>query len=400
MGDRFNDINAMGNLGRNPNTPAGRIAINGHIDQIEFRNRKENVKKEKTFYKGPTDDSSFVIFPRDLCVQKKNYMGTKNIHRIHEPYVFSTLNGYGHKSDQIFQIIEQLEFRGLAGGQGANIDSTGKNPQIDLALVQGGVNTITNTGPDRILNGDLIYWSVPPKDHPWERGRRGSERMVLHTLPYKPESDELSEDTLYKLLIKNNMSYLVNDKNMDARWPIMEGAKNLQQAIMQISLNALHTFLVSGIIKIDMDALTNPRKRSQNTNKYTNPQMLEQRTEFLRLIGSSLGIKDLPKLKEDPKFTFRPNPKSDTISTLSEFAMEVHFGKKNYALLAPLSEGTQTLPTGIKGALIKNQKSANSDIFAAIGKTNDFTKRRIFAKANTPADPGKEMDIILGHYKY
>ncbi|KKL47890.1 hypothetical protein LCGC14_2331000, partial [marine sediment metagenome] len=325
-----------------------------------------------------------------------------NIHRIHEPYVFSTLNGYGHKSDQIFQIIEQLEFRGLAGGQGANIDSTGKNPQIDLALVQGGVNTITNTGPDRILNGDLIYWSVPPKDHPWERGRRGSERMVLHTLPYKPESDELSEDTLYKLLIKNNMSYLVNDKNMDARWPIMEGAKNLQQAIMQISLNALHTFLVSGIVTVAPN-YTDVKVRAKNTNRYTSPQNLERRIDFLRLIGSSLGIKDLEKfkLKDDPKFTFRPNPpKSDTITTLSEFAMEVYFGKKNYALLAPLSEGTRTLPTGIKGALIKNQISANSDIFAAIGKTNDFTKRRIFAKANTPADPGKEMDIILGHYKF
>lgn len=399
MTDRFTDINSIGNLGRNPNTPAGRIAINGHIDQNEFRNRKDNAKKERTFFQGPTDDQSFVIFPRDLCVQKKNYMGTKNIHRVHDPYVFSTLNGYGHKSDKLFQIIEQLEFRGLAGGQGAKYDSTGKSPEVDLALVQGGVNTITNTGPDRIMNGDLIYWTVPPREKAYERGRRGSERMVLHTMPYKPDLDELSEDTLYELIMKKSMTYLISNKNMDPRWPIMEGAKNLQQTVMQIYLDALHTFLVSGVVKLEPN-YRQEKTRIKNTNNYTDPRILEERTNFLQFIGSSLGIKELSKLKEDQKITFRPNPKADTISTLSEFAMEVYFAKKNYALLAPLSEGTQTLPTGIKGILIKNQKSANSDMFSSIIKTNDFTKRRIFAKASTPADPGKEMDIILGHYKF
>ncbi len=405
MTDRFNDINAVGNLGRNPNTPAGRVAINGHIDQVEFENRKAKVKKGKTFYRGPTDDQSFAIFARDLCVSRKMYASKKNIHKAHAAFVFATVNGFGEDTDKIYQLIEELEFAGLAGGQGAKYDSTGESPEVDLALVLGGINTITNTGPDRISNGDWVFWTLPDTKDPYEKGRRGSERMVLHTVPYDHKLDKLSEHTLHKLLVGDRTLQYPN-KNIDSRWPIMEGAKNLQQAIMQITLDALHTFLVSGLVKLDVEAIGDTKeakeRRMRNTNQYTNPspKLVEIRTENLRKIGSALGIQDLMK-KEDKQIKFKPNPSSNLKreTTLSEYAMEVFFGKKSDALLAPLEDGTAHLPSGYKGNIIKGQRGALSDLFTAIIKTNDFTKKRIFAKAVSPAEPGKDFDIILGHYK-
>ncbi len=402
MTDRFNDINAVGNLGRNTTTPAGRVAINGHIDQVEFENRKQKIKKGKTFYGGPTDDQAFVIYPRDLCVQRKAYASLKNIHKAHAAFVFSTVNGFGADTDKLYELVEQLQFQGLAGGQGAKYDSTGESPEVDLALVQGGLNTITNTGRSRISNGDLIYWTLPDPKDPYEKGRRGSERMVLQTMPYDFKLDSLSENTLYKLIIDHTLQY--PNKNIDPKWPIMEGAKNLQQAIMQIYLDALHTFLVSGLIVLEpgiIDGADSKQRRVKNASQYTNPKSLNMRTENLRKIGAALGIRDLMKPKENIKINFKPDPSSNhkRETTLSEYAMEVFFAKRSDALLVPLEDGTAHLPSGFRGVIIKGQKAALSDMFTAITKTNDFIKKRIFAKAVSPAEPSKDFDMIMGHYK-
>ena len=39
-----------------------------------------------------------------------------------------------------------------------------------------------------------------------------------------------------------------------------------------------------------------------------------------------------------------------------------------------------------------------SDLFAAINTGNQFTTRRIFAKTLSPAQPGKEFDVLLQRY--
>ena len=66
--------------------------------------------------------------------------------------------------------------------------------------------------------------------------------------------------------------------------------------------------------------------------------------------------------------------------------------------MLPLENGTRTLPTGIRGEIIKNQRSAISDLFAGINSANRFVTRRIFAKAMSPAEPGKDMDVNMGRY--
>ncbi len=115
-------------------------------------------------------------------------------------------------TDKRWGVIENHDFRGLVCGQGSIPGSScrnpafnlavaqgvnpsadlGVNPGVDLDLVLGGITTIANTGTKRIENGDMIYWTLPTRDDPFDRSIRGSSRMPLHTMFFDPKLDGLS----------------------------------------------------------------------------------------------------------------------------------------------------------------------------------------------------------------
>lgn len=389
MTDRFSDINAEGGLGRNPISNVGRVVINGYVNFDEIQERKGRALTGDTLYGGPTDDDAFAILPRDICIEEKvPTTGRRNAHKMVAPFVLSTVNGGFKKTDKLWEVIENHDFRGLAGGQGAKTDSSGKNPEVDLALVQGGITTITNTGTKRIENGDMIYWTLPPLDNPFERSRRGSYRMPLHTMPFDPKHDELSEDTLQQILA---------DTPTDESWPINESAKLVKQTVMQQTLNALHIILTSGLVKWDPNILRDKAKRTQNAREYLEPRSLDLRKKFLTDVSAALGLRDIQRTR-DSSVEFRTSLMETRETTLEEFAMDVFFAKKDSALLLPMEEGTRNLPSGNWGSIIRNQKAVLSDYFASVNKANQFVERRIFAKAVTPAEPGKDLDVTLGKY--
>ncbi len=399
MTDRFADINSIGESGRNPITNAGRVAINGHVNEEEIIERKDNYTDQTTLFPGPTEDTDFAIYPRELCIEEKIPLsGTRNRHKMHAPYVLSVVNAGFKKGEAIWAVTERLDFRGIAGGQGAKYDSDGQSPEIDLALVQGGLSTLRNTGPKRIPNNTWIYWSLPDPKSPYDRGIRGSTRQPYWTMPYEPKLDRLSEYTLAYLMSNPAVAMSKNAGNFDQqyRFPIQDAAVLMREVVAQIYLDALHTFLTSGLVRLDAGAFENARTRAQNAISYTSNRTT--RTNILRLVGAALGVRDVQRKSTDPKITFRPDPASETETTLGAFAVDVFLARKDYALMVPLTAGTRAVPTGDSGNLLRNQTGVLSDLFAAINRGNEFTTRRIFAKTMSPAEPGKEMDVLLQRY--
>ena len=66
--------------------------------------------------------------------------------------------------------------------------------------------------------------------------------------------------------------------------------------------------------------------------------------------------------------------------------------------LVALVEGRQCCPSGNPGEIVRNQRACLGDLIAGVAKADHFIRRRIIGTALTPVDPGKEGDIILGHY--
>ncbi len=411
MTDRFSDITATGGLGRNPITNAGRVAVNGHLDVATIRERKIKHSAGKSLYAGPVDDDAFRVLARDICVSERiSWNRTKK----QAPHILSVVNGGFKQGLEIWQVIESLQFEGLAGGHGARFDSRNEAPELDLALVRGGVTTIVNSGPKRIANGQRIYWSVPPPKSPYERAARGSNRMPLHTMPYDPTLDALTEDTMGSLMMRSAQAQTLatgpgsmtststtavdtdTDTEPEHRRPIQEGADNTRQAVCQIMLEALHVFLTSGLVSVNPAALRDPAIRAQNAGTYAQDE--RARRELLRVVAGELGCRDMHKKPGDPKITFRADPAVDRETTLAEFALDVFLAKKDEALLMPLAPGTRAVPNGDPGVIVRNQKAGMSDLLAGMNTSNQFVLRRVFGTAISPAEPGREFDILLGTY--
>ena len=396
MTDRFNDINAMGGLGRSPITTAGRVATNGHLDEAEILKRKERLTKGTSLYGGTQLDEVFWANPREICLQlRTTNKRRRNLHKAQAAYILTTLNGAFKKGDKLSEVIEKLEFQGVAGGQGAKYDHTNTSPEIDLALQRGGLTTMRNTGRKRIKNGDPVYWTLPDPDDPYDKGQRNSGRMPVQTAPYDPYLDSLTEASLRELLIKSSDGTGM-DNQIDPRFPLMEGAKNVKQVVSQLYVNAIHTFLMSGIVKLDIDALNDEDLRSRNSVDYKNN--LEYRQNFLEWVSFQFNLRDVNVISDKGPIKIKPysqHPQKER--TLSEYAMEVFLARNKDAFLLPLEKGTNGVPPGNRGAIIRNQRGLLSDFFAAVNRANEFTKRRIIGKAITPADPGKPFDIYLGN---
>ena len=393
MTDLFSDINSEGGIGRSPITQAGRVATNGHLDENEILERKDRLRQRTSLFTGLEDDPSFSIFRREICLQlKTNRNHVRNRYKFNAAYILSTLNGAFKKTDKVWEAIEQLEFQGLAGGQGAKYDSSYNNPEIDVSLVRGGMITMVNTGPKKIQNGDHVYWTLPDPENPYQKESRGKYRILPQTLPYDTKLDIFTETSLREMITEKNYT----ESDIDSRYPILEGIKNFKQVIMQIHLNALHTFLMSGIVVIDEEALEFDKKDKRNANRRT----YQDREGILIRIAKQLELRDMANsYTKDSKIKFNPFPENtEREIDLIDYAMKILLAQERNSFLLPLDEASDAVPAGPRGTIIKNQRSLLSDFFSSVNSVTEFTRKRIFGKAISPADPQKEFDIYLGKY--
>jgi hypothetical protein len=116
-----------------------------------------------------------------------------------------------------------------------------------------------------------------------------------------------------------------------------------------------------------------------------------QRSELYKILSRELGARDM-----------RPRKYVDSITvedgrSLAEFAIDAMVPTEDSHLILPLLPGGRT-PGGDEGQIVRNQKNTIHHLMMAITASDDFYKQRIFAKALSPAEPGKEMDVILGKY--
>ena len=77
-------------------------------------------------------------------------------------YVFSALNGFGGEAGDI-------ALAGIAQGSSSGIED--RMSAQGLAIQREGVNTVINTGPDKIIPGDVVYWTLPNQEDARGGGR-------------------------------------------------------------------------------------------------------------------------------------------------------------------------------------------------------------------------------------
>ncbi len=376
MSDAFTNLSGEGHFGNTRITQAGRIAWNTTLDIQEIRMRIERGGKTKSKYGGSVAETAFSIRPGDLLYGEKEQR-FRTATRMHSS--LATVNGAFRPQDSIWQIIERLEFRGVAGGQGALFHDDMDNLKIqDFAANLGGLISIFNSGTKRIRNGDLVLWTLPPTDDPLEKAYKGTKRMVLHTEPYNPSLDSLTREGIADIVYGR-----ADKRDLDRNTPLVEAASNLQRAILQLSLNAFHVLLSSGLVTMERDR----NKQIENIAAYG-----RDGKPFLMELARQLNLQKYVK-----GLTVKPNfqpYRFDGGRTLEEAIRGTTFVEetKDVIFRSPL----RVPESGDRAALVGNQRAVISDVIAGVERANYFTKRRIIGQAISPANPGDRFELFLG----
>ncbi len=391
MSDRFLDVNNGTGIGRSPITKAGHVAYNGFVDRDAIKNRRESVKMVSAFYASDVSDESFAIFQHDVLLTEKARMNRQRDRaKASNPFVLSTLNGAGRRGEPKHKLVERFSFAGVSGSQGAKYDSTSTTSDMDIALDIGGLHTIVNTGPKRIKNGDLIWWDLPDPGQT-EIARKGSERLVPITRPYEPAEWEANEKNIPAILMSGDEKQAMS---MGYDSPLIESARGMKSALSMAMLLGIHVALSTGLVKLEggLDDISNGAFRNDRIQQSGYARDSHIRLSVLEALAKEFGLEsDLSKKRT----IFEIDRKQTTTEKYATEAMSA-VAKDSYVL--PLIEGTGMLPGGVSSRLITMQRNLMSDLVAATQRNADYTRQRIFAKAITPADSGKEMDIMLGHY--
>ncbi len=386
MTDAYMRINSHGQEEGTSITTAGRVVINTRLDEREILARKEASARDQALYNGPVEDDSFRVLPGEIVFEEKDH-GRTSIVTSDGSLVLSTLNGAFSKGESLSVITDRLDYRGVAGSEGGRYDSTGRNPHVHFPALIGGLTTMTNTGKKQIRNGDRIFWSLPdPKDIN-EMDIRNGGRKVLQTNPYDPRADTLTIETM-RAYMSTSAAALQGNPDVDLRAPLVQGAETMKQAWLQLFLEALHVFMMTGIVKYDPNILTNAEERRKNINEYQSTGGAKERKTFLSNIALQLGIKNVYALGD-----IRPKNLQVDGESLEQIASSVMVGLKMSSMLfKPVDDADLK---GNEKILVRNQSAVLSKILNSVDRARHFTLRRIFATAVSSAAPGQKMDVLL-----
>ena len=371
--DGFIEIGNDGNYRQSPITSQGRVAYNAFKDDDRIKIRKANSRAGRSFYQGPIEDVHVSIYPGDLCfaIRATEAMGMPR-KKSYQTFVLSSLNQGFETGATLAEIRSYIKFVGVAGSSGARHDHRNNNPERDLALVIGGLQTLLNTGPMRINNGDYVYWDIPDPTIELGKGTgHNLDRYVLVTKPYRPGTDASFRAQIGKMITGEDSSSHADVSGL------RESAEGMRALLATSMLAVFECLMSEGYLTTvqigDMTKLT----KTDRVNR-VDVTSDEEKATALGTVSAAFGLSDSLSA---------PPPKG----SMAETFIGCMVGSKGEGI--PTTGGTKAVRT-----MAKLQKDFLNNLFLVVNQATDDVRSRIIGQALTPADPNGEYDMILGHY--
>lgn len=367
---------------RNPITNAGRVAGNARLDQRFFEEIQDASHANFLYPGADKSDEVFALKPREIALMFKTHSthGSDGLMP-----VFSALNGLGHDKSSRHQVLENVAFAGLVGSDGAVYDSTGRRPaNPDVALILGGTTTIQNTGKQHIANGDFIMWDLPSVGS--DGTAPHNKRILASTVPYRP-----SEQGVTALRIIEHMQTARAPRDT----PIGGAVQSLRTFSRTYAVMALKAFLDSGLVSFDDEAFgvtaAAQAKRLANAQTWAALGEREREKKLVRVARAlhAANIKDLGHTAGIKTVT------GEAGMSLPAYLDAMLIGMT--PLVSPV-EGSNLMPSGDEGMLYAGQMGLVEDLLSGMHQAQESMRSRVFARALTPAGPGKIMDINVAAY--
>ena len=371
--DGFIELGTDGSFRRNPITSQGRVVYNAFKDNAQISQRREVEKDGSALYGGSTEDESLSIYPGDLCftTDGSTAMGMPK-KSSYQTFVMSTLNQAFENGQSLDEVRESIRFAGVAGASGARLDCV--HPEDDLSIVIGGLQTLLNTGNERINNGDYVLWDVPvpaPNGAPPKHGRNNLNRYLLVTRPYKPDHDENFRKEVGRMVATASGA---NEPMTGVRGAALE----LRKLLFASVITAFDSLLRLGFMS--EDDISNMLRRPTATMGINSANYPDKAGRLLAFISESLGISEMME---------RGTPPEPTFASLYLDSLTGEDGGK-------LDRGSGSDKTVER--LERERANFMSQLFLVVNSVSDDVRSRIIGRALTPADPNGGFDCIMGHY--
>ena len=351
MTDQLFDITQSGGVGRQPVTNVGRVVYNLMLDQDDCEHRKHVGASNTLWPDVSMEDRSFWVLPREICLSKKIKNAGRRRGGVSSNMImaFSCLNGLqGTQSD----IIENLTFAGVAGGPGVKFDTRGNEPRHpEFTGILGGLYTITNNGPNRIQNGDLVYWDLPDSTRGVPHRRNPSQvgRVTAVCKPYRPSENKASAAVLKERVMRS----VEEPSKFQPKTNKLDGAAE-----------ALMHFAFSGML--------------------IGAKLHGAVAQDIEVLARGLGMLD--SRAADPR-TRAADPRTRAAAI------------RLLAAKAPIFATEEERQSSAKKQINLMQKSVLNDAIAAMEQGSQYVTDRIFCKALTPASANSEFVATFGHYR-
>lgn len=387
MTDQLFDLTQQGGVGRQPITNVGRVAYNLRLDQNEFETRKRRGAAGSLWPSASLEDKNFWILPRDICLTKKQRVKRKETDGMMT--VFSVLNGIRSDGMSHRQLIESMTFGAIAGGQGAKFDTTGNEPRHpEFVGIVGGLYTIVNNGPERITNGQQVFWDLPEAGidvgRAAELNRRGPQRITAFTRPYMPSKHTVTARNIKAAINKSHGASLVQTSVTD------QAAMRFKNVALHMVVNSMEALLSSGLVSFNREALNDSAVREQNAAAWRKEKR-DNGASALTTVAKGIGCRKMGGGAEAAYMM------PGTGMSVKKYICDL-LTYDDGARLARLADGGN-IPSGDSGEMLRNQEACIKDLLVGVEQANRFVTDRIFCKALTPAAPGKEFVGVFAHYR-
>jgi len=368
----------------------GPMVNQGHVVANACVSRREIMKRRSrspgtSFYPQPVRENILEVEPGEIVLSTKvpdfKTPGPGSTLKSDVDIIgMSSLNGFGEKSDRLYEIIEKLRFAGVAQTRTTEKDyddSSHTNPRF--VVVVGGTFTITNCGRDQICAGDWIYWDLPsPSGQVTGLIGRPKDKIVAIPRPFRGQIARASAEVMRENIANTSLKTAQSPQSINQY-------EDLSNCFVRSLLTSV-SFIGKLIEKIN-DELNEPNNAEEGPKSIMLKAITAIKEYNEEIVEITERMNDIDKILS----------KDGLLHEMVKYLVPL---TQKEAIVNSNAPGQKFLDNSNEKKIWDAQYNCVRDMFYCAHKMESFYTSRIFGQAIRGSSPGSPLDVLIGAGSY
>lgn len=380
--------------GTNPVAQQGITVYNTRVSGREIALRKTRKEHECAIGGGVTD-RHLEVAPGELVFSWKRDLpyankGTSSTETTLE--TFTSFNRTGKRGQTLYDLINQLNFVGVARNQTYEDDKDASNTNREYVVVIGGIWTVVNNSQFVIHPRSWLYWDISPwnDNSKFFPGIEKDKRLGCFN-PYDESTHRISAKAIKDMAIyhvHNNKHHRVENNNPfgDKKYN-----DNFERSSAEVISNIANIVMLFGPLTDVLIRAANEYEVDPKGNTHMN--MID--TAVKRIRGDvNRAVKYHNDMK---KVTAMISKDPRAMEAMASILVPDGIPEYQLAIDNPISNQSKKLDeTEASRYVAEVQANAFTELVMRVIHAEGFFNKRVVAQSLNGAPPGSTMDIIIG----